>query len=267
MPLQRAARHVTCWHPELLTCQILALSLAESAYRGGCASHRLICTGPACWQVRQSTQANVMPGLQALCKQELEARQQHEFTSQSEPWLQRKKGQELVWAVSCHASSLVFSTQTTPGRWGLTAKVAPAMCGYHACCSLRVRHMQERLWPPLLPPKLGLYLGLWHLQLQPQHRLPDQQASSLQQSELHGVGKLFFPQRQWGAASGHCGSLAEMAFQKSKYQTSSCFHFDILSSSLTASSLTWYKVLQRFRKLLCFVLLSLAVLKVLLLSL
>lgn len=114
------------------------------------------------------------------------------FISQGEPWLQRKKGQELLWAVSCHAPSLFFSTQPTARPWGLMAKAAPATWGYHVCGSVAVSmHMQDRLGPPPFLPKLGLCLGLWHLQLQPKHRLPDQLASSPQWSEPFSVGKLF----------------------------------------------------------------------------
>lgn len=114
------------------------------------------------------------------------------FISQGELRLQRKKWQELVWAVPCHASSLFLSTQPTAGPRGLMAKAAPATCGYHVCCSVAVSmHMQERLWPLPFLPKFGLYLGLWHLQLHSKHRLPDQLASSLQRSEPCGIGKLF----------------------------------------------------------------------------
>lgn len=130
---------------------------------------------------------------QALCKQKLEARQHHVYSyHKANCGFKGKKRQQLVWAVSCHASSLFFSYWSTPGPWVLMAKAAPATCGYHVCCSVAVSmHMQEKLWPIPFLPKLGLYLGLWHLQLQPKHRLPDQLASSLQWSEPCGIGKFF----------------------------------------------------------------------------
>lgn len=78
------------------------------------------------------------------------------FISQGKLWLQRKKGQELVWAVSCHASSLFFSMQPTPGPWGLMAKMAPATCGYHVHYSVAVStQTQERLWPSPLTRTLS----------------------------------------------------------------------------------------------------------------
>lgn len=135
---------------------------------------------------------NVMAVPQALCKQKLEARQHVYSYHKVNHGFKGRRGQELVWAVTCHAPSLFFSTQPTAGPWGLMAKAAPATWGYHVCGSVAVSmHMQDRLGPPPFLPKFGLYLGLWHLQLQPKHRLPDQLANSLQWSEPCSVGKLF----------------------------------------------------------------------------
>lgn len=242
-------------------------SLAESVHHGGWVLRGLTCVWTACWQVKQSsTQANAMALPQALCKQNWEGRQQHVFISQGKLWRQRKTGQEQVWAASCHAPSLFFSTQPTAGPRGLMVEAAPATCGCHVCCPGTFSvHMQQRPCPPPLLPRLGLYLGLWHLQPQPKRRLPDQLASPLQWSDPCGVGKRLHKGSSRELPLGTDITLEKWSFRNLNITFPLAFfwHLELFSHRLL---FPWYRIVQSFRKLLCFALLSVGVFKILLLS-
>lgn len=180
----------------------------------------------------------------------------HVFISQGKLWLQRKTGQEQVWTVSYHTPSLFFSsTQPTSRALRTDGRCSSSYLCCHVCC-LRMFsvHVQKRPCPPPFIPRLGLFLGLWHLQCQPKCRLPEQLASPLQWSNPRGVGKRLHKGSSRELPLGTAITLEEWFFRNLNITFPLAF-FWCLELSSHSLLFTWYRIVQSFRKLLCFALL------------
>lgn len=136
-------------------CQVLTLPLAVSTPWWLCLTwnHLYIHIGPA-GQAEQASKCNgsATGRVQTKIRSKVTTRA---FISQGKLWLQRKKGQELLWLnVSC-----ILPTPVLWWQRHLQLHVG------NTCCSVAGgTYTQERLWPPPFLTTLGLCLGLWHLQ-------------------------------------------------------------------------------------------------------
>ena len=178
-----AARHVTCWHQEPSTCQILALPPAESAYHGGYDLHGLLRTGPACWQVKQGTPVNVTAVPQALCKKN--HKQGNNTCVHTARRTVSSKEAGTGTSVSCILPCLfsVFQHTANTGTLRADGKGGPSYVWVPRVllCGTQHAHAGEAV-ATSLPPQIRTLSRSLTSATTAKHRLPDQLASSLQWS-------------------------------------------------------------------------------------
>lgn len=151
--------------------------------------------------------------------------------------------------------SFFSSTQPTSRALRTDGRCSSSYLWCHVCC-LRMFsvHVQKRPCPPPFIPRLGLFLGLWHLQCQPKCRLPEQLASPLQWSNPRGVGKRLHKGSSRELPLGTAITLEKWFFRNLNITFPLAF-FWCLELSSHSLLFTWYGIVQSFRKLLCFALL------------
>lgn len=179
----------------------------------------------------------------------------HVFISQGTLWLQRRQDRNKCELYPTMLLLFFSSTQPTSRALRTDGRCSSSYLWCHVCC-LRMFsvHVQKRPCPPPFIPRLGLFLGLWHLQCQPKCRLPEQLASPLQWSNPRGVGKRLHKGSSRELPLGTAITLEKWFFRNLNITFPLAF-FWCLELSSHSLLFTWYGIVLSFRKLLCFALL------------